>query len=324
MTPSRAWAGVVLTGLCVAPGCDAGVSGRTGLEAWLRASNATFVDETISTTGDPAAPGDLRVNVGRYPSMAFPGQAGQPFAGSVPRGGHSVAVGLADDRAYWIIPAPALNQEVGSNGELLFSTSLSFSPSVPSGAHDLVMRVIGADGRMAPSSTLPVMIAGFADVRGAFQIRLAWDTNADLDLHVIVPVDPMVLIDPTDPKAPKSIEVWANQPLSLPPRPSFQPYTDDEIKAGGALDYDSNASCVIDGRREENLVWGAAPPSGQYIVRVDTVSLCGEPDAQWQVDVFKDGDATPINAAYGEAGDADTRFTHTQGAGLQVLSFTLP
>jgi hypothetical protein len=187
------------------------------------------------------------------------------------------------------------------------------------------MRAVGADGRMGAATIAPVMIAGFANVRGAYQIKLLWDTNADLDLHVIVPVDPKDLIDPSDPKAPKTIEVWNNQPSSLPPRPIFEPYSAEDITNGGLLDYDSNAGCVIDGRREENVVWGANPlPPGDYIVRVDTVSLCGEVDAQWQVDVFKDGNSTPVLAAYGESVDSDTRFSHTQGAGVLALKFTLP
>jgi hypothetical protein len=306
-------------------GCDGGVRGRTGLEALLRASGGTFVDQPIPTADDPTVSNGPLINVGRYPSTAQPGQVGLSFAGILTQGGRSVAVGLADDRAYWIIPAPSVNQEVGSKGELLFSANLSFSPLIAPGTHNLVMRAVGADGRMGSPTIAPVMIASFANVRGAFQIKLLWDTNADLDLHVIVPVDPKDLIDPADPKAPKTIEVWNNQPSSLPPRPIFEPYTAEEIMNGGLLDYDSNAGCVIDGRREENIVWGAGPlPAGDYIVRVDTVSLCGEVDAQWQLDVFRDGNSTPIMAAYGEAVDTDTRFSHTQGAGVLALKFTLP
>ena len=316
---------VAVTAPLLGAACETGVRGGTGLTASLRAGSATFILGPIPMAVDQAVVDGRRVMVTRYPSQAFPGQGGQPFAGSVVAGGHSVAVGLADDTGYWIIPAPMLNRDVGANGELLFSSNLSFSPTITTGAHNLVMRAVGADGRMGSPTIAPVMIAGFANVRGAFQIKLLWDTNADLDLHVIVPVDPKDLIDPTDPKAPKTIEVWNNQPSSLPPHPIFQPYTPEEIMNGGLLDYDSNAGCVIDGRREENIVWGAGPlPAGDYIVRVDTVSLCGEVDAQWQVDVFKDGNSTPIMAAYGEAVDSDTRFSHTQGAGVLALKFTLP
>jgi hypothetical protein len=140
-----------------------------------------------------------------------------------------------------------------------------------------------------------------------------------------VPVDKNDLSDRTDPKAPTSIEVWANQPTSLPPRPTFDPYTPERIMAGGQLDYDSNAGCVIDGRRAESVVWGGPPlPMGRYIVRVDTVSLCGEVAAQWRVDVFKDGNPVPIAAVRGESVDGDTRFGHTQGAGVLALEFDLP
>jgi hypothetical protein len=314
-----------LAGLAACLGCEAGVRGRTGLEAWLRASNATFVDQPISTAADPTLTAGPRVMISRYPSVALPGQINQTFSGNVQQGGRSVAVGLQDDRAYWIVPAPSANQEVGSMGELLFSSSLSFSPLIPSGAHNLIVRAIDAEGRMGDLLIAPIMISGFTNVRGVFQIKLAWDTNADLDLHVTVPVNPADLSDPSDPKAPTRIEVWANQPSSLPPRPTFDPYPPEHFTEAGLLDYDSNGGCVIDGRREENLVWGAPPlPAGHYVVRVDTVSLCGEVAAQWQVTVFKDGAPLSGQIAFGESVDGDTRFSHTQGAGVQALEFDLP
>ena len=274
----------------------------------------------LPTEVDPAVVDGRQVLVNRYPSTAFPGQGDQPFAGSVLQGGRTVAVGLQDDSGYWIVLAPNLNRDVGSSGELLFSTTLSYAADIPPGPHNLVARAIGADQRMGAPFIAPVMISGFSDVSGAFQIKLTWSTNADLDLHVMVPVAPM---DPPDPKAPAQIEVWVNQPSSLPPRPLFNPYTDDEIAAGGLLDYDSNGSCVIDGRREENVTWGSAPPAGNYIVRVDAVSMCGQVAAQWQVDVFQEGVPVPIHAAFGEMTDSDTRFPHGQGAGLDVLQFSV-
>ena len=309
-------------------GCEAGVRGRTGLEAWMRIGGATFVDQPISSAVDPTLPNQSEkplLMLGRYPTVALPGQINQPLAGTLQQGGRSVAVGLQDDRAYWIVPAPAINQEMGSKGELLFTSTISFSPLIPPGAHNLVARALDAQGRMGDPMIIPIMITDFSNVRGVFQIKLAWDTNADLDLHVIVPVNPDDLTDPTDPKAPTSIEVWANQPSSLPPRPSFNPYPEEHYLEAGVLDYDSNAGCAIDGRREENLIWGAEPlPKGRYIVRVDTVSLCGEVAAQWQVTVFRNGAVVPGQIAFGESIDSDTRFTHTQGAGVQALEFELP
>src|SRR5581483_1862246 len=111
---------------------------------------------------------------------------------------------------------------------------------------------------------------GEVEPNGAMVVRLAWGangaSNADLDLHVVVP-------DTSKPG--KTIEVWAKNPSSLPKRSVAEgPYSDEELAAGGQLDIDSNGGCAIDGRDLEHVVWGAAPPSGHYIARVDAVSMC--------------------------------------------------
>jgi hypothetical protein len=52
--------------------------------------------------------------------------------------------------------------------------------------------------------------------------------------------------------------------------------------------------------------------------------MCGEVSAQWQVDVFLNGNAVPVYAAYGEMVDGDTRFSHTEGSGVLALQFQIP
>ncbi len=94
-----------------------------------------------------------------------------------------------------------------------------------------------------------------------------------------------------------------------------------EIATAGELDFDSNEQCVIDGRRQENVVWKQAPPAGSYTVRVDAFSLCGEVAARWRVRVFLGG--TLLGQARGQMTESDTRGDHVAGAGLTVLSFTL-
>jgi hypothetical protein len=311
---------VVMAALALAGlACDAGVRGRTGLEQLLRVNNAILVGGTLSQAADPTAARAPAVTVSQFRGVAFPGATNKVLAGSVQPPGRSVAVGLSDDDGYWILPAPGMDEQTGGN-DLQFSTTVSFASDIGAGRHDLVLRAVLADGQMGPALIQPVMITNFTDITGTLQIRLSWDTNADLDLHVIVPV---VQPDPPDPKVAATIEVWVNQPSSLPQRPVFNPYTPEELAAGGLLDHDSNASCVIDGRRQENVVWGGAPPPGNYIVRVDATSLCGEIDAQWQVDVFLGGDPLPVHTALGEAIDSDTRFSHGQGAGVEALEFSI-
>ena len=318
--------GVACMVTLAAAGCDAGVYARTGLGSLLQATGATLVPHTLSSEPDPTVTDGPTVAISQFHGLAFAGATNRGLMGSVKAGGvqnpgRSVALGLADDNIYWIVPAATANLDVGGGKDLLFSTTLSYASDIAAGRHDLVLRAIMADGRMGPPVIQAVMISDFADVQGTLDVRLSWNTNADLDLHVVVPVTPA---SPPDPKAPTEIEVWVNNPSSLPPRPVFDPYTPEDITNGGLLDFDSNGSCIIDGRRQENVVWGAAPPSGMYTVRVDAVSMCAEVEAQWQVDVFLNGNSVPVYAAYGEAVDSDTRFSHTEGSGVLALQFQIP
>jgi len=311
-------------------GCNAGVNGRTGLGSLMQATGATLVPRTLSSEADPTVADGPTVTISQFHGLAFAGATNRGLMGSVKAGGattgvqtpgRSVALGLADDNIYWIVPAATANLDVGGGKDLLFSTTLSYASDIGAGRHDMVLRAVMADGRMGPPLIQAVMISDFADVQGALDVRLTWNTNADLDLHVVVPVAPA---SPPDPKAPTEIEVWANNPSSLPPRPVFDPYTPEDITNGGLLEFDSNGSCIIDGRRHENVVWGAAPPSGMYTVRVDAVSMCGEVEAQWQVEVFLNGTLVPGGSAYGELVDSDTRFSHTEGSGVLALQFQIP
>jgi hypothetical protein len=95
------------------------------------------------------------------------------------------------------------------------------------------------------------------------------------------------------------------------------------IQEYGHLDFDSNAGCVIDGRRQENVIWGSMFQPGHYLVRVDTVSLCGQPTARWSVDALLGG--MPIAGSSGQSGPTDTRFTHlAAGVGVLALEFDVP
>jgi hypothetical protein len=90
----------------------------------------------------------------------------------------------------------------------------------------------------------------------------------------------------------------------------------------GYIDDDSNANCIIDGLRREDAIWPSAPPSGQYMVRVDAASLCGQPIAHWSVAVRLEG--REIANASGVALDTGTMGSHGLGAGVLALQFTVP
>jgi len=123
--------------------------------------------------------------------------------------------------------------------------------------------------------------------------------------------------DPTTP-----IEIWAKHPVGLPtPVLGGPPLYPEQIANAPYLDFDSNSNCAIDGRRQENVIFPVAPPPGDYTVRVDTPSLCGQPDAQWTVSATL-MDGSSLGFVQWESTDAATRGAHVAGSGL--LAFTFP
>ncbi len=301
-----AWRALVALGLA-AVGCG-GASAETGVTALLRASNAQFVPGALpfETGGaEPALRGISLLNTNVYP-----GQENFPLSGAVEDGG-TLLVGLKGDVGYWIVPAPLADSATPNNYD--FSTQLTFSPLLPTGSQVLLLRGVGADGTLGPGQDF-ALVVGAPAPSGAMVITLEWDTESDMDLHVVVP-------NPDDPTTP--IEIYSKAPIGLPPpKLGVPPATQDQIDAAGYLDFDSNANCVIDGRRQENVIFKNAPPSGNYTVRVDAFSLCGQPDAQWHVSTTTpDGQ---IYAGQWEALDADTRASHGLGAGRLAFSFTIP
>ena len=86
---------------------------------------------------------------------------------------------------------------------------------------------------------------------------------------------------------------------------------------------------MIDGRRQENVIFPpmSTPPPGDYTVRVDTPSLCGQTGRAVEVTATltdASGASTLIDFAQWEATDADTRGSHTAGSGRLAFTFTIP
>jgi hypothetical protein len=216
------------------------------------------------------------------------------------------------------VPAPIHDATPGST-KYNYSTRMALSPATPLGTETLVVRGVDADGNVGPSQMYSLTVASPLPMP-AMTITLEWDTNADLDLHAVVPVDPNFVLPPgVEPAA--TVEVWSKSPLALPPSPLGYDKNDPAVAGVGRLDFDSNANCLIDGRRKESIVFKDPPPSGQYIVRVDAFSMCGQASAQWKVTVT-DMLGNVVNPATWQATDADTRGEHGLGAGRLALDFT--
>jgi hypothetical protein len=120
---------------------------------------------------------------------------------------------------------------------------LTFPQTIPLSEFELLFAVADPSGVVGPYTGLStsVIVVGTGDV----QVTLSWDTDSDVDLHVV---------------DPSGEEVF---------------YAHRQSASGGALDLDSNAGCDIDHVRNENITWPVGrAPRGRYTVRVDYWDSC--------------------------------------------------
>jgi hypothetical protein len=298
--------------LALAPlGCG-GESPASGLSAYLRATNAQFEPGELASVGVPGDAAKPSVdNVKSNNSHVFPGAQGRTVTGSVTGTSTALLVGLAGDTAHWLVPVGGI-ADLDVEGNVLFTTALSFSPDLPAGDRNLVFRAVDEDGVVGPAQTLALKVDD-PTPKGALIIELQWDTQADLDLHVhITPDDATV----------KPFDVWEKAPTALP----AGALNDADVKAAGQLSLDSNARCSIDGVRLERLVFDTTYPVGTYEVRVDTFSLCSEATSRWHAKAYRNttGTSQTIVEAYGQSIDRDTLGSHNATSGLFALIFASP
>jgi hypothetical protein len=290
----------------LAAGCG-GVDADPGLAADLRVANAQFFSGAL-----PAPTTDAKItSIASLNNTIRAGQIGKALSGRMSHDGRAAAVAFASDAGYWIVPAGAMDAVLPD--ELTWSAQVSFAPNLADGPRVLQVSAVDAAGRFGSPETLTLTVRPHAVALDGTKlvVSLSWDTEADLDLHVVVPTSP-------------PITVWAQHPTTYVVPQQGDPIDPNAIAAAGTLDADSNSQCRIDGQREENVIWhgpAAVPPHGSYAVLVDTFSLCAAPTAHWTVDVYKDGDMTSIAHAEGTVVDSDTRGDHVAGSGVRALVF---
>jgi hypothetical protein len=267
-----------------AAACGGGTD-SLGLRAWLRVPGAQYVPGPLpAPSGGPEV---LQASISR--ADVAPGLQDRSVHASLDPATSGVAVGIDGDIGYWVLPAAP--PDVQEPAALTLDAPLVFSPFLPSGQLDLIVRAVSADGRAGTGATIGLRSQETQLAASALAITLSWDTEADLDLHVI---------------DPSGGEIYWGRIASQ----------------GGALDFDSNQSCIIDGRRRERVLFAGGAPSGHYLVRVDTPSLCGEPTARWRVEAQL-GEAV-VARVRGQSIPSDTRGAHARGAGVLALELDVP
>lgn len=276
------------------------VDADAATDALFQVSGAQFVRGTIP--GPSGGPSVESVSFG-LPPVA--GTSTNGIFGELSQTATAIAVGLEGDLGYWIVRADV--PAVSAPRSPTFRATYGIAATVSAGTRNVVFASVDAERRFGPVLTVPLRIVD-ENLGARFVVSLDWANGADLDLHVVLP---------------NGVELFDRNPTEYQrPPASAGPVPPGTSLDGGYLEQDSNAQCTLDGQQRERAIWEEPPPSGRYLVRVDTFSLCGVGSAPWKVTATLDGRV--IGAASGVATEADQRFTHGRGSGLLVLELDVP
>jgi hypothetical protein len=270
-----------------------------GTDARIVVHSATFYRGAPPATGSGPA-----ITAAAFVRSQVAAGSAAGLSGTVPVGTGSLLVGAKDDVGYWVVSPDVVDPLLPDQLDFAAKVVLSAFVTDPI---DIELRAVTVEGAVGPVTTLTLSPEALPVPMGKVVVSLSWDTQADLDLRVV---------------DPNGVEVWSKKINSYTPPPPPNRGQPDDYLNGGILDFDSNAGCVIDGRRQENIVWQKTAPPGVYLIRVDTFSLCSQPAARWHVTAQIDG--AQVYESRGESLPSDTRFDHGPGAGLYVGNFTLP
>ncbi len=248
-------------------------------------------------------------------NVVFQGEGAKKLAGEATTVTRAIGMQLLGvGGGYWVFPAGGINPQ---SDNLIWDAHLDFGRDIAPGKRDLRMVAIDEDAVAGQQTALSLCVEGrvpdnlhVCDPDRALPkavISLSWDTNVDLDLQV---------------KTPGGQWIDAKHPMTASPDPDGG-LPDD----AGIIDRDSNAACVIDGLRDEDLVWSNVMPQGRYGIYANLFNACHQPAVRFRVAVYtaatdKDGNDTLKQVA--EQGGEVLGFSANNGAehGLFVTEFT--
>ncbi|MEO8703190.1 MAG: hypothetical protein ABI867_24300 [Kofleriaceae bacterium] len=281
-----------------------GVSPDPGLTAQLQVQGAQFRPGPFPA--DEGGPATLALAT-THQTMLI-GRFLDSFDGTLDPGARAAVFGIEGQDDAWLVTAGA--PDFDTPGSPSAKARFGLAADFPPGPVTFVMAAADASGRFGPATRTDVIAALEPPPDGELVIELAWQGRADLDLHVIDALGG---------------EAWSDDPNTFDP-PIGEPVDPLEFRNHGILDHDGNKDCRRDAHPTEHVVWTVPPPPGDYVVRVDTPAMCGDPSAVWYVAAYRkqlDGTLLLLGSATGVATQDDVLQPRGRGAGVTALRFAL-
>jgi hypothetical protein len=304
---------VSLAAMLVACG---GQSANSGVGEPLQVSGqAQFISGRLPGAAPPDAGSDAAVETGAdlgallvtSVTLTNPfivsGISGTGVSGLVSSDAVAVGIAMANQgTGYWVVPTQG--QDIQFPGQRDFSFTANFNPSDPPGNVALRVVAIGAAGNAGVEANAPVCLESRIPDFGhaciptravpAAVFTLAWDSPFDLDLTVVTPSGRNV--------NPKSNPVTASVdagPLVLTGQESVGLYDGTT----GIIDRDSMGNCVVDGWRQEDLVFQDYPETGFYDIYADPFASCGQPAVRFTLTIYEPGADGNLHATFSRSGE---------------------
>jgi len=267
-------------------GCGDEQSNPSGVGEPFRVQRAQYFDGTMPGTppemtswepGDPPRVIDMMVTGVQVQqgtgAKKLPGRASE----------NSYSIGLSApgvSAGWWMIGAGDLDTSV-EPPRVTFTALADFSHTLRPGPLPVLLVGLDRQGNAGVQFREPLCVTSTGPEKDAAcngtplpaaSISLSWDTNVDLDLVVQTPDGRLV-----SPKNPALHDLDKGDTGELSPH----------------IDRDSNANCVFDGVRTENLIWPTLTeeqgeterPSGLYQVYANLFDPCGQQTVRFHVKI---------------------------------------
>jgi hypothetical protein len=266
--------------------CSSSPPSTLGLTEPLRVRGGAFHEgELPGAAPDSGAAGPSITTVESLNNVVRQFQANKSFTGRTSTDGVSVGLRFGDvGTGYWVLPVDAPDPQ--ANGELTWQAISDIGELTP-GLHPLRIVAFNNSGVAGAQTEIPLCVSSPVPdnlhacdptkAPPAAVLALTWDTDVDLDLRVLTSFG-------------KTIE--AKTPSSALPDGGK---TNPAATGVGVLDGDSNANCVLDGRRREQVVWQTAPTAGTYQVYANLFDSCGQASVRFHVTLYRRTEASPGN-----------------------------